>query len=805
MPSTQAKVERRVQRLAKNQSSHARDALQQVADSDSDDNEPAEWLGEPLNSDTLLKRSSSNDDGNHHKQKQQQQQQQGQPKRRATRGSGLSNIPYYAGFRKGDTEYHIGDCVLLRNDQYSHRFDHPFVAQILRLWRSEDGEMEGDFRWFHQAEDMERVRKHLRKGIVPDTFEAGELAYTLEDDVNQIETVVGKCTVMSEAEWRKRYGPQEATIESEDQGFVWFCRSVVEKIRGYVPLEWTTPKKMLEYKEVRPEKKQSPPKKPAPPQPSASTPTKTTIPSQSKAKSNASKTTKPRRRAVKSEIDESSSDDDASESDYESKEDEDEDEDVDEEDDDTPVVAQKKTAPKKTKAALAKAAPATPRKRKSTLPAPKVQARKRKTLEVRAPTTQRSVPTATPRSDFEHARNRLHVSAVPESLPCREDEFLEIQGYIESAIDEGTGSCIYISGVPGTGKTATVHEVIRSLQAKAEEGEISPFQFVEINGMKVTEPSYAYMLLWQALSEEKVTANHALQLLERQFSTPGPRRLPCVVLMDELDLLVTTKQTVMYNFFEWPNWQHSRLIVVAVANTMDLPERMLSNKVSSRLGLTRINFQPYTYPQLIQIVESRLEGIQAFRKEAIEFAARKVSAVSGDARRALDICRRAVEIVEQDALRRQAEQEGTNTLDSTTTTFDPEQVTIRTVDQAIKEMFASPNVRFIQTASLHQKLFLVALTAKLRRLGLAEVEFNEVAHAHIQTCKLQSIEPPTLSDLSAVCASLGASRCLLVESGKQDFYQRVRLNVSEEDVIMALKADPFFRRLIESLPAMSGS
>ena len=60
--------------------------------------------------------------------------------------------------------------------------------------------------------------------------------------------------------------------------------------------------------------------------------------------------------------------------------------------------------------------------------------------------------------------------------------------------------------------------------------------------------------------------------------------LTSVVLMDELDLLVTSKQTVMYNFFEWPNWLHSRLIVVAVANTMDLPERMLSNKVSSRLG-----------------------------------------------------------------------------------------------------------------------------------------------------------------------------------------------------------------------------
>ena len=33
---------------------------------------------------------------------------------------------------------------------------------------------------------------------------------------------------------------------------------------------------------------------------------------------------------------------------------------------------------------------------------------------------------------------------------------------------------------------------------------------------------------------------------------------------------------------------------------------------------------------------------------AIQFCARKVSAVAGDARKALDICRRAVEVVETD-------------------------------------------------------------------------------------------------------------------------------------------------------------
>lgn len=57
-----------------------------------------------------------------------------------------------------------------------------------------------------------------------------------------------------------------------------------------------------------------------------------------------------------------------------------------------------------------------------------------------------------------------------------------------------------------------------------------------------------------------------------------------IVLMDELDQLVTPKQDIIYNFFNWPNLNNSKLIVVAVANTHDLPERVMSGKVRSRLG-----------------------------------------------------------------------------------------------------------------------------------------------------------------------------------------------------------------------------
>lgn len=63
------------------------------------------------------------------------------------------------------------------------------------------------------------------------------------------------------------------------------------------------------------------------------------------------------------------------------------------------------------------------------------------------------------------------------------------------------------------------------------------------------------------------------------------------------------------------------------------------DQIHSRLGLSRIFFAPYTRHQIQQIVTSRLSGLDAFDDDAIEMAARKVASISGDVRRALQVCR----------------------------------------------------------------------------------------------------------------------------------------------------------------------
>lgn len=58
---------------------------------------------------------------------------------------------------------------------------------------------------------------------------------------------------------------------------------------------------------------------------------------------------------------------------------------------------------------------------------------------------------------------------------------------------------------------------------------------------------------------------------------------------------MTRKQDVLYNLFDWPTKQNSTLIVLAIANTMDLPERVMINRVSSRLVSLLLCYYCYYY------------------------------------------------------------------------------------------------------------------------------------------------------------------------------------------------------------------
>lgn len=238
-------------------------------------------------------------------------------------------------------------------------------------------------------------------------------------------------------------------------------------------------------------------------------------------------------------------------------------------------------------------------------------------------------------TELQLIRERLHVSAVPQSLPCRETEFDNICTFVRDKIVDGCGGCIYIAGVPGTGKTATVTQVVKSLELESRKRLLPKFEYVDINGMRLTEPHQAYVQIYRQLTGTTMPWAQARDLLEKRFTKPQKNKgkakdITTILLIDELDIICNRKQDVVYNLFDWTSKKDSKLVAITIANTMDLPERVLKLKVSSRLGLTRITFQPYSFKQLQAVVMARLAGSKSFISDAVQLVARYISFIQSN-------------------------------------------------------------------------------------------------------------------------------------------------------------------------------
>jgi origin recognition complex subunit 1 len=195
-------------------------------------------------------------------------------------------------------------------------------------------------------------------------------------------------------------------------------------------------------------------------------------------------------------------------------------------------------------------------------------------------------------------------------------------------------------------------------------------------------------------------------------------------MVDELDVLVTKNQKVLYNLFDWPTRPGVPLVVLGISNTMNLPEQMMA-RVNSRLGMTRVDFPAYTRNQLEVIIKLRLEGLDAFDSSAVNLVAAKVAFISGDARRALEICRYMFYINHLTVSRRAVDlAEEEYSLEDTDIT--DKKVFIKHIDAAMEEMKLSSKTRAVSTTSLHGKIFLCAVLNELKRTGLPEITFAEV-------------------------------------------------------------------------------
>ena len=414
-----------------------------------------------------------------------------------------------------------------------------------------------------------------------------------------------------------------------------------------------------------------------------------------------------------------------------------------------------------------------------------------------------SSSSSSPGSSSSEAKSEAAADGNRWWLPCRGTEGRAIDAFIRGRLStrSNAGSksrALYIAGKPGTGKTASVTRVLERIESYALEPGVTkgsnptlrPFRLVRINGNHLLGNSSVNVFseiarqtgaggvdpdgISAARGNSRNSRADTIADLERVFvpkRKPSRRTKMTIIVIDEIDALLevgnggtgggggrqngskassssVATQEALYRLFEWPCRKHSTVVLVSIANRIDLLSRFLPFLGRRGIEPKQIIFKPYNASAVLEILQTRLRAAGAavggantvIKPEALELLARTIAKKSGDARRALDLFRRTVELKLQKVRKKKAarkrkreatEGEGLAPGD---VAADPDsslstQARIRQVSQAIHASYGSRCVSNIRALSREAKVILCVFVCAMQRQDEEAAQAREDAEA----------------------------------------------------------------------------
>ena len=324
-----------------------------------------------------------------------------------------------------------------------------------------------------------------------------------------------------------------------------------------------------------------------------------------------------------------------------------------------------------------------------------------------------------------------------EYLPCRKEEQDTIYNYIKKGLQtNGNYNSLYIAGMPGTGKTASVKTIVNILESELKEvrynsknnkdlikNGIIPFKKLFISGMEYPNISNVFKIIYNFIfaKQKTMTMNKYIQLLDNFFaerqkydsssSLNDPTNCHILLIIDEIDILINNTQNLLYNIFNWTTYEHSKLIVISISNTLDLPNRLLP-KIKSRMGNNKIMFKPYNKEELRIIIKDRGIDLQLFSEDAIRLSCVKVAAINGDLRRIFQILIRAKQINESENYKKKDN--------------DKNLVSKFNIMDAWNELFNSKISKVIKSLQIIEKIIIASMLTKIKDNNSNKIKIGEL-------------------------------------------------------------------------------
>lgn len=322
-----------------------------------------------------------------------------------------------------------------------------------------------------------------------------------------------------------------------------------------------------------------------------------------------------------------------------------------------------------------------------------------------------------------------------EYLPCRKNEQDIIYNYIKKGLQtNGNYNSLYIAGMPGTGKTASVKTIVNILESELKEAQnkingkkigtdgIIPFRKLFLSGIDYPNISNVFKVIYKfifAKEKVKLNINNYIQLLDKFFSKRkkfnsssalnDPSNCHILLIIDEIDILINSSQNLLYNIFNWTTYEYSKLIVISISNTLDLPNRLFP-KIKSRMGNNVIMFKPYNKEELRIIIKDRGIDLKLFSEDAIRLSCVKVAAINGDLRRIFLILTRAKQI---------------NTLENYKKK-NKELVSKFDILNAWDELFNSKISKVIKSLHIFEKIIIATILSKIKEQNNIKINLGDL-------------------------------------------------------------------------------
>ena len=252
-------------------------------------------------------------------------------------------------------------------------------------------------------------------------------------------------------------------------------------------------------------------------------------------------------------------------------------------------------------------------------------------------------------------REVLEPSFIPEELPHRNLEIEKIAGITACALNGDVPPNFLCYGMTGTGKTATVRYISQKL---AQHCSSKPPWWVYINCTVVSTPYRILAHIYNTIVGKEIIPSTGLPkdvILKKLLGLLDQhiKDSICFLVLDEIDILMEKKggNEILYNLTRLnESLDHCRTSVIGISNKLKFTE-FLDARVTSNLEEEEpIVFHPYDANQLYDILKLRAEV--AFQEGVIDDGVIKLCAglaakEHGDARRALQLLRKAGEIAER--------------------------------------------------------------------------------------------------------------------------------------------------------------